>query len=139
MSKIYFDTTPIIYFLDDEKPFSDKVAAFICGHQDESDYYLTSSITDTEYLVYPYKTENAEKINAYDVFLTDFNIQIVEPNRTITKNAARLRAKYPALKSMDAIHLATSIYYGCDVFLTNDSQLKQVAETNVLLVDEICL
>ncbi|MBR5096588.1 MAG: PIN domain-containing protein [Treponema sp.] len=93
----------------------------------------------TEYLVYPYKTENAEKINAYDVFLTDFNIQIVEPNRTITKNAARLRAKYPALKSMDAIHLATSIYYGCDVFLTNDSQLKQVAETNVLLVDEICL
>lgn len=53
MSKIYFDTTPIIYFLDDEKPFSDKVAAFICDHQDESDYYLTSSITDTEYLVYP--------------------------------------------------------------------------------------
>ena len=25
MSKIYFDTTPLIYFLDDEKPFSDKV------------------------------------------------------------------------------------------------------------------
>ena len=24
MSKIYFDTTPLIYFLDDEKPFSDK-------------------------------------------------------------------------------------------------------------------
>ena len=27
MSKTYFDTTPLIYFLDDEKPFSDKVAA----------------------------------------------------------------------------------------------------------------
>ena len=26
MAKIYFDTTPLIYFLDDEKPFSDKVA-----------------------------------------------------------------------------------------------------------------
>ena len=24
MSKIYFDTTPLIYFLDDEKLFSDK-------------------------------------------------------------------------------------------------------------------
>ena len=33
MSKIYFDTTPLIYFLDDEKPFSDKVATLICGHQ----------------------------------------------------------------------------------------------------------
>ena len=91
MSKIYFDTTPIIYFLDDEKPFSDKVAAFICDHQNENDFYLTSSITDTEYLVFPYKTGNAEKINAYDVFLT------------------------------------------------NDCQLKQVAEANVLLVDEISL
>ena len=139
MSKIYFDTTPIIYFLDDEKPFSDKVAAFICDHQNENDFYLTSSITDTEYLVFPYKTGNAEKINAYDVFLSDFNFQIIEPNRAITKNAARLRSKYQGLKSMDAIHLATSLYYGCDVFLTNDCQLKQVAEANVLLVDEISL
>lgn len=55
MSKIYFDTTPIIYFLDDEKPFSDKIATF----------------------------------------------------------------------------------YGCDIFLTNDAQLKQVIETNVLLVDDM--
>ena len=85
----------------------------------------------------PNKTGNAEKINAYDVFLSDFNFQIIEPDRTITKNAARLRAKYPGLKGMDAIHIATSIYYGCDIFLTNDSQLKQVAEANVLLVDEI--
>ena len=38
---------------------------------------------------------------------------------------------------MDSIHLATAIVYGCDVFLTNDKQLKQVEEINVLLVDEL--
>ena len=32
MSKIYFDTTPLIYFLDDEKPFSDKVVNFILNY-----------------------------------------------------------------------------------------------------------
>ena len=32
MSKIYFDTTPLIYFLDDEKPFSGKVVNFILNY-----------------------------------------------------------------------------------------------------------
>ena len=38
---------------------------------------------------------------------------------------------------MDAIHIATSIYYNCDIFLTNDAQLKQVSEANILLVDDM--
>ncbi len=137
MSKIYFDTTPLIYFLDDEKPFSDKVAAFIFDHQDEDDFYLTSTITDTEYLVFPYKTENTDKIQAYEKFLSDFGFQIVEPNRAITKQAAKLRAKHPGLKGMDSIHLATCIYFNCDTFLTNDTQLRQVTEANVVLVDDL--
>ena len=82
MSKIYFDTTPLIYFLDDEKPFSDKVAYFILNHQEIDDFFITSSITD---------------------------------------------------------HLATSTFFNCDIFLTNDNQLKQVSETNVVLVDDLML
>ena len=58
MSKVYFDTTPLIYFLDDEKPFSDKVADFILKHQNEEDSFLTSTITDAEYLVFPYRNSD---------------------------------------------------------------------------------
>lgn len=137
MSKIYFDTTPLIYFLDDEKPFSDKVASFIFDHQENDDFYLTSTITDAEYLVFPYRTEDTDKIQAYEKFIADFGFQIVEPNRAITKQAAKLRAKYPGIKGMDAIHLATSIYFNCDTFLTNDTQLRQVTEANVVLVDDL--
>ncbi len=137
MSKIYFDTTPLIYFLDDEKPFSDKVVGFILNHQDEDNHFLTSSITDTEYLVFPFRMQNFAKIEAYETFLQDFNFQIVEPNRTITKKAAEIRAKYKGVKGMDSIHLATSIYFNCDIFLTNDVQLKQVVEVNVVCVDDL--
>ena len=137
MSKIYFDTTPLIYFLDDEKPFSDKVASFIFDHQEDDDFYLTSTITDAEYLVFPYRTEDTDKIQAYEKFIADFGFQIVETNRAITKQAAKLRAKYPGIKGMDAIHLATSIYFNCDTFLTNDTQLRQVTEANVVLVDDL--
>lgn len=137
MSRIYFDTTPLIYFLDDEKPFSDKVATFIFNHQDDTDIYLTSTITDTEYLVFPYRMEDTRKVWLYNKFLSDFNFQISEPNRTITQQAAKLRAKYPGLKGMDAIHLATSMFFGCDIFITNDVQLRQVTEVNVVLVDSL--
>ena len=137
MAKIYFDTTPLIYFLDDEKPFSDKVLDFISNHQEEDDFYLTSTITDSEYLVFPYRMNDIEKISAYERFLTDFNFSIVEPNREITKQSAKIRAKYAGIKGMDALHLATSIYFNCDIFFTNDNQLKQVAEANVVLVDDL--
>lgn len=70
-------------------------------------------------------------------FLTDFNFRIVEPNRAITKQAAKIRSKYSGIKGMDAIHLATSLYFGCDMFLTNDTQLKQISEVNIVLVDDL--
>lgn len=139
MSRIYFDTTPLIYFLDDEKPFSDKVSTFIFNHQNDEDFYITSTITDTEYLVFPYRMQNFYKITAYETFLSDFEFNIVKPNRTVAKQAAKLRAKYSGIKGMDALHLATSIYFQCDIFLTNDSQLKQVSEVNVVLVDDLKL
>lgn len=64
MAKIYFDTTPLIYFLDDEKPFSDKVANFILEHQEDDDAYIISSIKDAEYLVFPYRQNDTEKISS---------------------------------------------------------------------------
>lgn len=116
MSKIYFDTTPLICFLDDEKPFSDKVAQFILTHQDEDDFYVTSSITDTEYLVFPYRTNDAVKIQAYDSFLNDFVFQIIEPNRKITHMAAQIRARYPGAKAwipftLQPAYIATAAFF----------------------------
>ena len=57
--------------------------------------------------------------------------------RAITHKAAKIREKYPGVKGMDSIHLATSLYAKCDIFLTNDARLKQVSEVNVVLVDEL--
>ena len=56
----------------------------------------------------------------------------------ISASCVRIKCKkYQGLKGMDAIHLATAIYFKCDIFLTNDSQLHQVSEANVVLVDNL--
>ena len=38
---------------------------------------------------------------------------------------------------MDAIQLATACIMGCDLFLTNDKQLKQFKEIKCIVVDEL--
>jgi predicted nucleic acid-binding protein len=50
--------------------------------------------------------------------------------------AASIRARY-RLRTPDAIHLATAILEGVDVFLTNDRDLLQVREVPILLIDEL--
>ena len=62
------------------------------------------------------------------VFVDTINMDIVEINREIAKKAAQIRAVYKGFKAMDAIQLAVACFEGCDLFLTNDKQLRQFKE-----------
>lgn len=52
-----------------------------------------------------------------------------------TLNAAKFRAKYAGLKSMDSLQLACAVNKNCSVFLTNDKQLCQVDEIHCRLIE----
>ena len=65
------------------------------------------------------------------------DMEIVEINREIAKKAAKIRAEYKGFKAMDALQLATACLTGCDLFLTNDKQLKQFKEIKCIMVDEL--
>ena len=62
---------------------------------------------------------------------------MAEINRDIAKKAAKIRAEYKMFKSMDALQLAAATLTGCDLFLTNDKQLKQFADIRCITVDEL--
>ena len=50
--------------------------------------------------------------------------------------AAELRARY-SLRTPDALQVATALVRRCEVFLTNDTRLKRVAEIRVLTLDDL--
>lgn len=54
----------------------------------------------------------------------------------IAKKASRIRAEYKDFKIMDALQLASACIQKCDLFLTNDKQLKQFEEINCVTVEE---
>lgn len=136
-SKVFLDTTPIIYFLDEDVNFGNKVERILSEILLSGKEMVTSTITCMEYLTYPYKTDNLEKADAFFDFIIDCNIPIYVVDVAIAKKAARIRAEYKGFKSMDAIQLATACQTGCDLFLTNDKQLRQFKYIKCITMEDL--
>jgi len=137
--KIFLDTTPIIYFLDADINYAEKVEQIFEELIEEKCSMITSTVTCTEYLTYPYRTGNTEKINVFFEFLSDCNVQIQPIDINIAKKAAQIRAKYKDFKTMDCLQLATARLQQCDLFLTNDKQLCRFDELKCMVIDDfIC-
>ena len=97
---------------------------------------MTSSITCTEYLVYPYRTKNLKAEKSFWKFLDECQIDICNIDITTAIKAAEIRAEYPHFKTPDALQLAAASINDCDLFLTNDKQLKNFKEITCSTVEE---
>ena len=135
--RIYFDTAPLIYFLDKSPFYYTKMRDFLFENINNESQFYTSVLTDMEYLVYPYKTADISKINNYKAFTNDLNFKRIDINLEICDYAAHLRAKYDFLRQMDALHLSCCKSLDCDYFLTNDKQLLKIKEIKSILVDSL--
>ena len=136
--KIFLDTSPVIYMLGDDKPFKTKTQQIIFSLSEQADEpkFVLSTITCMEYLVIPYRTHNQQAIDSLKRLITDANVIVHDVTLDIIFKAAQIRAEYKHFKAMDAIQLATACLNNCDLFLTNDRQLKQFEEINCITIEE---
>lgn len=135
--RIFIDTAPLIYFLDDDINYAKRMEQIFQKILEKKRMLLTSAITCTEYLTVPYRTQNMEKAEIFFEFLSDCNVQIYSIDVDIAKRAAKIRARYKDFKTMDCLQLATACLAECDLFLTNDRQLRQFNEMKCSTVEEI--
>lgn len=133
--KVFLDTAPIVYYLENNESYYPKMKKFWkeCGNCD----YVTSAVTVTEYLTYPYQQNNIRLINAFYGFVDGMDIEVRCIDMAIAEKAAQIRAEYRGFKSMDALQLASACLSGCDLFLTNDKQLRQFKELKCITVEEL--
>ena len=139
-NKVFLDTAPFIYFIekDSNNPqYFDNMKQFFEEGYRENKEFLTSVITMAEYFVFPYRNQKMSYIDSFHRLVDTLDMEIAEVDQKIAKKAAQIRAQYKNFKAMDAWQLATVCVTGCDLFLTNDKQLKQFAEIKCVTVDDL--
>lgn len=94
---------------------------------------ITNELTLAEVLVKPLIDNHTEVCLTYENAIQSSPVlEVVPINRKILIESARLRTIIN-LRLPDAIHGATAILNGCEIFLTNDKPLEPIAGINVVI------
>ena len=137
VNHLYFDTAPLIYYLEQNPPFVARMELIMAQADSAQIRATTSVLTLTEILVQPLKVGNTDHAqDLYDAVLDRFGNGLATVTSEIALSAAAIRARHE-LRTPDALHLATTLRQGCDAFLTNDSHFKRVRNLRILDLDEL--
>lgn len=134
--KVCIDTAPFIYYMERHPHFGAIVQPIFEEIEKGNIQAITTNLTLLEVLVQPYRSGNEKLAQQYkDILLNAEGLTMLMVSHEISENAAKLRAKY-AIRTPDAIQLATAIENNADTFLTNDEALKKILEINVACLND---
>lgn len=135
--RVFIDTAPIIYYLENSSQYMNSIKKFFAACVKSDIQIVTSTITVEEYLVLPYLNGRMELVENFKCFIDYMNMEVVEINFRIAERGAKIRGRYKSFKAMDALQIATAIESGCDMFFTNDKQLRQERELPCMTFDDL--
>ncbi len=132
---IALDTAPLIYFVEENPCFLERVRPFFNGLELAEFKAFTSTLTITETLVKPLRQGLLERTRTFRNLLAEY-MDIIPVTAEIAESAARLRADH-GLRTPDAIQVATAITHQADFFLTNDARLGRLKPLKVLVLSDL--
>jgi predicted nucleic acid-binding protein len=109
--------------VEEHEKFSSQIESLIESANNAE--LVVSDLSVMECLVGPLRASNVLLEEKYKNWFD--NILVVPLPGIVFREAARLRADHPSLKTPDALHLATAVHYNCDELWTNDDRLSKVA------------
>jgi predicted nucleic acid-binding protein len=137
VTRLFLDTAPVIYYVEENPAYLDVVTAIFDSIDDGAVVGITSPVTLAECLVMPYRLGLVKAQQDFvELIVLGTNVDFVAIDHATAVEAARLRAAYN-LTLPDALQVATAISAGCEAFLTNDTALQRVAELRVIVVSQL--
>lgn len=123
---IALDSCVLIYHLEGNDRFAPAAREVFECLETGSANAVVSTLALLEILVSPYRHDAEDLAESYYALLRQLpNCRWVDMTYEIADRAARLRAEY-RLATPDAIHIATAIESGAELFITNDSDLPEM-------------
>ncbi|NJK46523.1 MAG: type II toxin-antitoxin system VapC family toxin [Pleurocapsa sp. SU_196_0] len=121
--RIYLDSCILIYLIEGTRAQVENIRSVMASLPDNTDLCI-SNLVRLECLVKPYKLRDAALEHRYQQEFPAFTTLYALP---IMFDRAALYRAQRALKTPDALHLATAALSGCTEFWSNDSRLNGVA------------
>ena len=118
--RAYLDANTIIYAVEGLANFANLKAGLLDPLDAGAFTAVTSELTLIETITGPRKAGKPGDEAAFRKFLTPTAHLLVEPlTLTVIEKVIELRAQF-GFKTPDAIHVATGMLAGCDLFITGD-------------------
>jgi predicted nucleic acid-binding protein len=137
VSRVFLDTAPVIYYVEENPRYLARVEPVFSALDDGTLTAVTSPVTLAECVVMPFRFGQSELVAAFrDTITTGENTLFISIDDAIAEKAGDLRTRY-GLSLTDTFQIAAALASGCDLFLTNDRDLKQVTEIEVLVLDDL--
>jgi len=126
--RIYLDACVIIYVIEGQPAVRDQIASRIreLGH-DHALTILTSRLSRLECRVRPLREAQQGLLELYEAFFAANDLRLLEITASVIERATDLRARH-GFRTPDAIHLASAIDDGADLFLTGDLDLRRCGD-----------
>lgn len=120
------DSMLFIYLFEMNREHLEDTRRLFRGIESGAIRAVTSTLALTELLVRPLREGRKADVADYVLALSGFPNMVVKPLDSATAvRAAELRAAY-GVRVPDALHLATAVVSGAEIFITNDRGLKRV-------------
>ncbi|MFW6053114.1 MAG: type II toxin-antitoxin system VapC family toxin [Desulfosalsimonas sp.] len=133
---IGLDTAPLIYFIEENPAYIDRVESFFRGMEHGDFTVVTSTVTLLEVLVQPLRMQQPKIAEEYRDVLLNSNLLTFDFSADISEQAALLRARYN-LRTPDAIQISTALKAGATLFFTNDIRLPEIPSIQILFLDSV--
>jgi predicted nucleic acid-binding protein len=135
-SRLYLDANVWIYALEGYAVYATSLTGLFARIDAGEFTAITSELTVAEVLVKPFADGNVALQQLYTETLQERpTLRIIPATRDILIAAPRLRAQHPTLKMPDAVHAATALASGADVFVSNDARFVAVPGLRQILLN----
>ena len=135
-TRVYFDTNPIIYFIEQNTQFVELVTPVFEMIGEDSILAFTSELSLTEVLIKPIRDNRIQIIQTHKELLLDPELfTLISPNQDTFLLAAELGGK-SSMRTPDAIHMACAIESKCRYFITNDKGIKSTDDVTVIQISD---
>ena len=137
-SKVGLDTSVFIYHFEKHPIYSPLTQELLSDIEKGVRKGITSTITLMEIIVKPLSLGKNDIARKYEALLMNFpNLEVVDPDQDVIRQAARLRAEY-RLRPPDALQVSACLLGGAEAFITNDHQLDRLKEKmDIVILDDL--